>query len=478
MKIINQKNDFIEKIENLKKNHKVNVRKIVKSKFEIYILNMKEISDRDKISRDIIKPILQYNNKRSITIKELAETIIFNDVITLENDFDNLLNYILKGNTIISIPGYKQYIVCNTLNVAKRSVTTPEIQSTLRGPRDSFTENLQSNLSLIRYRIKDSSLKVKNISMGVRSKTSVAIIYVDDIVNSRLIDNVEKKLKSEIVDGVFESGYIQKLLDENRTKLFPGIGIIERSDTAATSLMKGKVCILVEGSNLGLIIPRTFFDFLDAGDDHYDNMYIAASYKIIRFLSLGITLTLSAIYVMLVSFHPDILPSQYILSLAISRVTVPANALVEAVVMEGVAEILREASIRLPTQIGPAIGIVGTIVIGQAAVAAELVSPLMVIVVSLVTMASFVVPDFTIMNPIRLLKYFIIFITGVFGLFGFVMGLTVIFINLTSIKSFGVSYFSPVAPFVYKDLKNYLLGDIWFAKIRPKILKNKDKTRQ
>jgi hypothetical protein len=200
--------------------------------------------------------------------------------------------------------------------------------------------------------------------------------------------------------------------------------------------------------------------------------------KMLRSLAFGISLTLSSLYVAVVSFHPDILPPQYILALATSRATVPFNALVEAVLMEFVTEILREASIRLPKQVGAAISIVGAIVIGQAAVAAGLFSPLMVIIVSLSMMCSFVVGDYTIMNPIRILKFMLIFITGVFGLFGFIMGFTLIIINLCSLTSFGIPYFSPIAPFNFQDMKQYILGDINLGKKRPKFLNTKDKTRQ
>ncbi|WZL72200.1 spore germination protein [Clostridiaceae bacterium 35-E11] len=179
-----------------------------------------------------------------------------------------------------------------------------------------------------------------------------------------------------------------------------------------------------------------------------------------------------------VSFHPDILPPQYVLALATSRVTVPANAFLEATLMEIVAEMLRKASIRLPKQIGPAIGIVGTIVIGQAAVGVGLVRPLMAIIISLATMSSFASPDYTIMNPICLLKFVLLIITGGFELFGFMMGFILITVHLISLTNFGVPYITPIAPLDFKDLKGYLLSDITLSKKRPEFLNTRDKTRQ
>ncbi|MEA4827413.1 MAG: spore germination protein, partial [Clostridium sp.] len=342
----------------------------------------------------------------------------------------------------------------------------------------AFTENLDSNLSLIRYRIQDKSLKIDYITVGKRTKTTVAVIYISDIANKKYVDQIKKKIDGIKIDGIMESGQIQKFISNKATTLFPQIGVVEKSDSTCAGILDGKVCIMVNGSNLALITPKNFIEFLDSSDDHYDNTYIALFVKILRIEALFITLTLSALYVAVVAFHADIIPSQYILAIASSRTTVPVNALVEALLMEMVVELLREASARLPKQIGPAIGIVGTIVIGQAAVVAGLVSPLMVIIVALTLMASFAIPDYTIMNPIRVLKFGIIIITGMFGLFGFIMGVTFIVVKLASITSYGVPYTAPIAPFYFEDLKDFFLSNIVLSKKRPKYLDDPDETRQ
>lgn len=238
-----------------------------------------------------------------------------------------------------------------------------------------------------------------------------------------------------------------------------------------------EILIMVNGSNLALTVPHVFVEFIDSGDDHYDNVYISVFNKILRYFAIVFTLTLSPLYIIVVAFHPDFLPPNYILALAASRATVPINALVEAFSMELAAELLREATIRLPKQIGPAIGIVGTIVVGEAAVGAGIVSPLMVIIISLATLSSFSIPDFTIMNSIRILKFGLIIITGILGLFGLVMGLTAVMISLLSATSFGVPYMSPIVPFNFKDLKKYFISDVIKSKTRPEYAETSDKTR-
>ncbi|MCT4621273.1 MAG: spore germination protein [Marinisporobacter sp.] len=474
-----QKKNLIAQIKNLNLNNlSISTRRLLVAEQEIFILYVAQLTDREKLSQNIIKPILACSDKKNLTLTHIACSVIYIDDVSIDENENNLIDYILKGNTIVCLTNHNQYLVANLLKVEKRSVQSPELQNSLRGPKDSFTENLETNLSLIRYRIKDPSLKIDFYTIGKRTQTSVAVVYIHDIINPNYVSKVKKKLEMIHIDGILESGYIQKFLLNNPFHLFPQVGIVERSDIACANLLDGKLCILVEGSNIALILPKTFIEFLDSDDDHYDNLFLSIFLKFIRLLALLISLTLSALYVALVSFHTDILPPQYILALATSRITVPFNALVETIIMEFVAEILREASIRLPKQIGPAIGIVGTIVIGQAAVSAGLVSPLMVIIVSLSTMSSFIAPDYTIMNPLRLLKYLLILLTGSYGLFGFTMGFTLIIGNLVSITTFGIPYVSPLAPFNFKDLKDYILSDITLSKKRHTVLNTKDHTRQ
>ncbi|MBF8982841.1 spore germination protein [Lutibacter sp. B2] len=473
------KNKFIDKIEEFSKESLgISIRKMSIANTEVFILYIGQLTDKDSLSNNIIKPILQNGMNNILTIEQIATSVIYVDDISIYDDENKMIDYILEGKSIILMSNACKYIVANTLKVEKRGVQSPEIDTTLRGPKDSFTENFDDNLSLIRYRIKDPALRIDHFTIGKRSRTSVALIYIKDIANEKCVNEVKRRLEDIDIDGVFESGYIQKFMLNNTFDLFPQVGIMERSDTACANIIEGKVIIVVEGSNLALVMPKTFIEFLDVDDDHYDNIYLGMFSKLLRITALIISLTLASLYVAVVSFHTDILPSQYILAIATSRGTVPFNSVVEAMLMEFVAEILREASIRLPKQIGPAIGIVGAIVIGQAAVAAGLVSPLMVIMVSLSVMCSFVSPDYTIVNPIRILKFFMIAMTGTLGLFGFVIGLTFIAINICSMTSFGVSYVAPLSPFNFVDLKNYIFSDITLSKKRPKFLNTRDKTRQ
>ncbi|GKX28003.1 spore germination protein [Vallitalea longa] len=444
---------------------------------EVILLYIQQLTDRIRLSSDIINPLLSYN-KKDISINKIISSIIYIDDISTDNHANNIINYVLKGNSVIIIPSEETYIIANTLKIQKRQVQEPNIENTIKGARDSFTENYDDNISLIRYRLKDPKLRIDEFEVGKRTQTAVAVIYIEDIANEDLIKTVKDKISKIEIDGILESSHIEKFILNNSFNFFPQSGIVERSDTACSNILEGKIIILVEGGNLALVVPKTFIEFFDTGDDHFDNTFISIFSKFIRILCIFISLFLTSLYVIVVSFHTDILPPEYIISLAVSRATVPFNAFLEALLMELVAEILREASVRLPKQIGPAIGIVGTIVIGQASVAAGLVSPLLVIIVSLCIMSSFATADYSITNTIRLLKFVMLIITSIFGLFGFTMGIILITVNLCSIDSFGVSYVAPLSPLNFRDLKHLILSDVNLTNKRPKYLKTKDDTRQ
>lgn len=473
------RNKFIDKIKELSEESLgISIKKLSILNTDVFILYIPEITDRGILSTNIIQPILQNAKKEKLTIEKIDSSVIYIDDTSTDDDENKIIDYILKAKSIVILPNNERYIIANTSKIEKRDTKAPEVETTLRGPKDSFTENMDTNLSLIRYRLKDPSLRINKLTVGKRTKTNVSVVYIKNIANPKYVEEVTKRLEDIEIDGILESGYVQKFILNDAFDLFPQAGIAERSDTACQNILEGKVCIIVEGSNLALIVPKTFIEFLDTGDDHYDNVYMAIFSKILRLVAFNISLTLSALYVGVVSFHPDILPPQYILALATSRGTVPFNALIEAILMEFITEILREASVRLPQQVGAAVSIVGAIVIGQAAVAAGLISPLMVIIASLSMMCSFVAADYTIMNPIRILKFMMIFITGIFGLFGFVMGFTFIIINLCAQTSFGIPYFAPIAPFNFQDLKHYIFSDVTLVKKRPKFLNTIDKTRK
>jgi spore germination protein KA/spore germination protein len=432
------------------------------------------------LSNYIIKPITEYCsiNKAILTAQDVISKVIYTDDCRVESGYDKILENILDGLTVILFNHDRNYIVANIKKIEKRAVESPELTYTLRGPKDSFTENLDTNLSLIRYRIKDPNLKIEICEVGKRTKTRIAVTYIKDIANSDYVNDALQRIKKIEIDGFVESGELQAFLLNNNLNLFPQTGIAERSDRACTALLEGKVVIVVEGSGLALVAPKTFGEFLSSCEDGYDNKYMGAFSKIIRVASILMSFTLTSLYVAIVSFHSDIFPGEYIITLATSKSGVPFNAFTEALIVEFVTEILREALIRVPKQIGPAVGIVGAIIIGQAAIAAGIFSPLILIISSLSLLTSFVAPDYTIVNPLRILKFLMLLVTGIFGLLGFTLGLSFIVTNIISTNSFGIPYFAPYAPYNGYDFTRRIFYNKTITPKRPNFLRTKDNKRK
>jgi spore germination protein KA/spore germination protein len=321
-------------------------------------------------------------------------------------------------------------------------------------------------------------MRIKKFEVGVRAKARVAVIYIEDIANDKVVAEIQKRIEGIDVDGIGESGELQAFLLNSRHQLFPNIGLVERSDMAFHSLLEGKVLVLVDGSQIALLAPRTFAEFFYSCDDRYDNKYFGLFARLLRYASLIVALTASSMFVAISAFHTDVLPTNYAITLAETRSKVPFNSLVGVLILEFIVELLREALLRVPKQIGPAIGIVGAIVIGQAAVSAGIFSPLLLIIVSMSLLASFAMPDYSLMNPFRILKLGLILFTGIMGLYGFTLFLVFILAEIVSLDSFGVPYLAPLAPFnLYDFLRTFMQNKTTDSK-RPEYLRTKDRIQK
>lgn len=453
--------DVISYIEN--NNTNMVVRKIKNKQTIIYVAYLPYITTKDKLTEEIIKPLMQYQNTIS-SAQQIGESVIYTSDLSIDNDFSKVLGYLRLGKSIIGISHESTYIVADTGGVAQRNVSAPEVQYALRAPKDSFVENLDTNLSLISYRIKDSHLCFKNFIVGTRTQTRVVVAYLDNLADKNVVKYVEDTISNITIDGILESSYIQKILNGKSRKILPTVSIAERSDKACSTILKGRLCILVEGSNLALMLPERFMDFLDSGDDHYGTVLLGPFNTSLRIFGIISTYSLPALYLVVTSFNPDMLPASYLLSIASARSAVPLNAVLEIFFMTIVIEMLREASIRLPTKIGSAIGIVGGIVIGQGAIAAGLTSPISIVIVSFSSISSFLLPDYNIVTPLNVLKFILIVITGVLGLFGFLIGLSFLAVHIISQRSFGVPYAEPIAPFTPFEIKDQFLPQLQFYK--------------
>lgn len=414
---------------------------------------------------DLYRLIEQYD----LTINEIGEI----------SNMRKVIRSILNGDTVFFIEGSERAFATNTKGWEHRGVEEPGAEAVVRGPREGFTETLRVNTALVRRRLKDPDLRCKQFAVGERTNTGIALMYIEGVADENLVKKIETRIKKIEIDGALESGYIEQLIEDNHWSPFPQIQYTQRPDKVTGNILEGKVAIIVDGTPFALIAPAVFSQFWQSPEDYYERFWISSFVRFIRLISMFIALLAPSLYIAFSSFHPEMIPSELLIAMAAGRSTVPFPSVVEALILEITIEILREASVRLPGPIGPTIGIVGALVIGESAVRAGLVSPLMVIVVSITTIGSFASPSYNAAISVRLLRFPLMFMAATFGLYGIMLFLLIIVLHMSSLKSFGVPYIAPLSPAHLSDLKDVLFrAPLEWMQKRPVTMKPKDDKRK
>ena len=401
---------------------------------------------------DILKPLFNYGKDQVCPSEiHLIKQLLLEQVITAAQisegqKIGDVIDHVLSGDTAVLIDGMQQALFISLQQWDKRSVEESSTEPVVRGPREGFTENLRTNTTLIRRRLKTPKLKMESATVGRLSKTNIVMTYLEDIADESLVAEVRKRIHRIDIDAVLESGYIEELISDNPFSIFPQVAYTERPDKVVGNLLEGQVGILIDTTPFCLIAPQTFFQFLQGTEDYYLRYPVASFIRFIRYLFLLISLLLPSLYIAVTTFHQEMIPTSLLLSVASSRETVPFPAFVEALIMEISFEGLREAGVRMPRPVGQAVSIVGALVIGQAAVQAGIVSSPMVMIVALTGIASFINPSYNLGNSIRILRFPMMILAGVMGLYGVLLGAIALQIHICRLRSFGVPYFSPVAP--------------------------------
>ncbi|MDI3317046.1 MAG: spore germination protein [Bacillota bacterium] len=386
---------------------------------------------------------------------------------------------VLNGMAVLVVASWREGLGLGLDQAEKRAVEEPRAESVVRGPREGFIEELATNLSLVRRRLRDPDLRVREFRLGRRTQTHVVVLYLESLANIDVVDEVLSRLERIDVDSVLESAYVEELIEDNPYSLFPQILHTERPDVVAAHLLEGRLAILTDGTPFALILPATLFSFLEVSEDYYERFWIAIAIRFLRFLLAMLALVLPGLYVAVTTFHQEMIPTRLLLRLAAAREGIPWPPMLEALIMEVTFEILREAGVRLPKQIGQALSIVGALVIGTAAIQADIVSPPMVIVVALTGIASFGLPYFSLAIAFRILRFELIVLGGVLGLYGVMLGLLGTLVHLSSLRSFGVPYLSPVAPLAIPDLWDTLFRlPHWRQRLRPVAIEPADVRRR
>ena len=412
--------------------------------------------------------LLSYLKEMVLTVGDIQDVF----------DLTNLLDSLLNGKVILLFDGYTQGFAVEMKGGKERSVEEPTTETTIRGPREGFTENIRVNTALLRRKIRDHNLWIESRKIGKVSKTNVSIMYIKGIADDKIVEELRKRLDRIKIDSVLESGYIEELIQDNSITPFPTMYHSERPDAIAADLFEGRVAILVDGTPFVITVPIVFAQFLQSPEDYYNRADITTLIRLLRYIGFFIALLAPSFYIAITTFHQEMLPTQLLITLAAQREGVPFPAFIEALAMEVSFEILREAGLRMPKAIGQAVAIVGTLVIGSAAVEAGFVSAAMVIVVAITAIASFIVSNYELAIAIRMLRFPFMAIAASFGLFGIIVGFIALVLHMCSLRSFGVPFMAPFGPFIKEDQKDAVFRfPKWAQSTRPRLISQTNNTR-
>ncbi|MDH6368947.1 spore germination protein [Paenibacillus sp. PastF-3] len=413
--------------------------------------------------------IYTYMKQNMLPLAQLNET----------RDLDHLQESVLFGYTALIVEGMREMLLVGFPHGAVRSITEPTSEALLRGPRIGFTEVLSENTSMLRRQGLNKHLEMQRFEVGSEIKKNLVIAYMKNIVNPDLLQEVKDRISKIDMDFILESGYVEQLIEDDYLSPFQQTQNTERPDRVIASLLEGRIAILLDGTPFALIVPVTFSMLLQSPEDYYERWFPGTLLRVLRFGAAFLALLAPALYISFISFHPGLIPTQLAISIIETRQGVPFPSLIEVLILEISIEILREAGIRLPKPIGPAMGIVGGLIIGDAAVRAGIVSPFLVIVVAVTAISSFSIPMYSAGITLRILRFAGMLFAAVLGMYGTILFFLLICSHLTRLSSFGVPYVTPISPFRVSDWKDlFVRAPLSIMKRRPEMLKTQKKKRK
>jgi Integral membrane protein (PIN domain superfamily) len=448
---------------------------------EGFVTYIDGLIDRDRLDRHVVAALMAadeqdftgpaLNGASQDLIEVVRERIVRASQVDTASNLRTVVDAVLHGDAALFLDGEDRALIISERDYEKRSVGEPETEAVIRGPREGFVESLRCNTALIRRRIRTPQLKVETMRVGRVSRTDVAICYIRNLTPDTIVEEVKRRVQRIDVDAVIDSAMFEELIEDDPYSPFPQVIATERPDIVAANLLEGRLAIIVDGSPFALIVPVTLWSLLQASEDYYERFYIGSFLRILRYALSFLALVGPALYVAVTTFHQEMLPTALLLTVAATREGIPFPSVVEALMMELMFEALREAGVRLPRNVGQAVSIVGALVIGQAAVQAGLVSAPMVIIVAITGIASFSFPRFNLGISVRLLRFPMVLLASTLGLYGIVIGLLIILIHVAGLRSFGVPYTSPVAPFLVQGFRDVIFRPpLWLRGSRSSLL--------
>ena len=469
--------------------------------FKAFIIYIDGLVDTSSINDFILNPLMikSYSNQNNepqvvseaitnnISVRKIKrfnitdyiyECLLPQNSVKKVSSFDELVQNVNSGNCALFVDTINFAFDIDIKKFAQRSISEPKNEPSVRGSQEAFVENLRTNTSLIRKNINNENLIIENITIGKTNKNNCAVCYIKDIANSSLVSEAKYRLNNLDVDYVLSSSELIQLICDDPETTLPEILTTERADKACSSLLQGRVVIIYNGSPYALILPVTLFDFFTSQEDINLNYHFSNLLKVLRAIAFFITLLLPGLYLAITIYHRELLPTELLYSIVASRVNVPFPIVVEILIMELSFELIREAGLRVPSPLGSTVGIVGALVLGEAAVSANIVSPILIIIVAITAISSFAIPDFSLGFHLRISRFAYTILGALCGFLGIGIGIFIHLITLCSLKSFGVPYLSPYMPKSNVRNNGYMLKPVWKREKRSDFLNTKRTTVQ
>lgn len=426
------------------------------------------IVDETAIYESIIAPLLSSTKEAQI------QSIVTIGVVEESEDLKKVITEINSGKTILFIDGQRSAYIFGTEKFQHRAIEKSENENVIKGPKESFTESMKANISLVRKRIKNENLVFEMLPIGERAKLHVGVFYINNLTNPELVDRVRKRISSINIDSVRNIEMLEQYIEESPYSIIPTILYSERPDRAAAFIEDGYVVLIMENSSACLIMPVTFWSFFHSPEDHYLRFIYGNFSRAIRGVAFFISMFISATYVAITNYHHAMIPPDLLLAIASAREKVPFPVAFEVIIMEFAFELIREAGLRIPTPLGPTIGIVGALILGQAAVEANIISPIIVIIAALSGLSSFAIADINFNYTVRISRFILILAASFYGIFGLSMAFMVWVMYLISIRSFGVPFLAPLVPKFLSSRDTIFRRILQNEKWRPSYLKQLD----
>jgi spore germination protein KA len=483
---IEQNQKILESIYQLPLNKDVVIRQITISdqpKIKVMMVFMDGLIDKKIINMTVLEPLMFMENIREHVhgedfISFVMEECLPSGQASRVGSFKEVQQAINTGDAVLFFDGIGEAVTVETKGYEHRSIGRPTTEQSVRGSQNAFTEVLRVNTALIRTMLHASDLVTEMLPIGARGNSNCAVMYVKSIANEELVEEVKRRINGISTDIITDSGVLEHFIEDSPLVPFPQTLSTERPDRVAIHLSEGRVAIFIDGSPFGHILPISFFTLMHSSDDFSLNIYYTNMLRLVRWLSALLSLLLPSLYLAISTFHQEAIPTELLLSIAAARAQVPFPTIVEILFMEFSFELIREGGLRIPGILGSTIGIVGALILGQTAVAAKIVSPIMVIIIALTGLASYSIPDYRLASAFRLSRFIFVLLAMSMGLIGVACGLLLFIAMLCSLKSFGMPYMSPMAPRSTLGGDTILRGPVYHQKRRPDALNTKDQIRQ